>query len=248
MQVNIRKGVALGLFGVFEADVVKIDRAVLHFGHGVLGALQRALFAEDFDNTLGRFLRHRDHRKDHREHHQAHEDLEAVGQHRGHLADVEVQPAGGDDGVGAVRHDKDHAGVDAELHHRAVEGHDALGSGEVLLDVFGRGAELFLLIFLPHIAFDNPHGLHVFLHGIVEGVILAEDAAEQRGGGPDDQKQPDEQKRDGEQEDHGQPAAHDKAHDEGENQHQRAADGHPDDHHVGHLDVGDVGGQAGDKA
>ena len=40
--------------------------------------------------------------------------------------------------------------------------------------------------------------------------------------------------------------AHDKGHNKGENQHQRAADGDADNHHIGHLHIGNVGGQPGD--
>ena len=214
VQVHICQCHALGALGIFEADIIKVNGAVLHFGDGVFGAGQAAFLRQNLHDTLGRFHRHGDHHKDHREHHQTHEDLEAVGEDGGHLADGDFGAAAGDDGVGTEGEHKNHTRVDAELHHGAVQGHDALGFGEVLADVFRSGGKLLLLIVLPHVALDHAHGLHVFLDRVVQGIVLAEHAAENRHCGADHQHQADAQQGDGHQEDHGQTAAHNKAHDE----------------------------------
>ena len=103
-------------------------------------------------------------------------------------------------------------------------------------------------VLLPDVAFHHPHGLDVLLDRVVEGVVLAEHPAENGGGLADYQSQTDAQQGNRHQEDHGQAAAHGKAHDEGEDQHQWAADGHADDHHKGHLHVDDIGGHSGHQA
>ena len=61
----------------------------------------------------------------------------------------------------------------------------------------------------------------------------------------DDREQAEAQDRRHDQENERHLPAHDERHDECEHQHQRAADRGADDHHVGHLHVGHVGGQAG---
>ena len=248
MQVDIGQRHAVGLFGILKADVIEIDGPVLDLGQSVFRASQRAFFAEHLDDTFGGFNRHGNHHEYHGQHHQAHQNLEAVRQHGGHLANIEGQAAAADNGVRTVGQHKDHAGIDAELHHGVVDGHNPLGAGEILPDVFGRNTELFLLIVLAHIGLHDAHGLYILLNRIVQRVVLAEDAAEQRRHSADDQHQADGQQRDGDQEDHGQAPAHDKAHGEREDQHQRAADGDADNHHIGHLHVGDVGRQTGNQA
>ena len=245
VEIHMLQGVALGGPGVLVADAVKIDGAVLHFLDRILGAGQAALFLQHLDDTLGGLHGHGDDHEHHGEHHQAHEDLEAVCNDGRHLADVDLQALAGYDGVGAEAQDEDHAGVHAELHHGVVDGHDALGTGEVPANVLGGDAELLFLIVFADVALDHTHGLYVLLHRVVEGVVLAEHPAENGGGLADHQSQADAQQRDRHQEDHGQAAAHGKAHDEGEDQHQRPADGHADDHHEGHLHVHDIGGHPG---
>src|SRR5699024_3874550 len=214
----------------------------------LLGAGQGALLLQYLDDTLGGLHGHGDHHEHHGEHHQAHEDLEAVCNDGRHLADVDLQTLAGNNGVRADAQDEDHAGVHAQLHHGVVDGHDALGTGEVLADVLGGGAELLLLIVLADVALDHAHSLDVLLHRVVEGIVLAEHPAENGGSLADHKNQGNAQQGDCHQEDHGQAAAHGKAHDEGENQHQRPADGHANDHHKGHLHVDDIGGHPGHQA
>ena len=109
------------------------------------------------------------------------------------MADIwptaDLSALAGDDSIGAEGQHERHARVHAELHHGAVEGHNPLGPGKVLADVLSGGGELLFLIVFPHIALDHAHGLDVFLHGVVQRVVLAEHPAEDRRGRPDDQHQ-----------------------------------------------------------
>ena len=120
-----------------------------------------------------------------------------------------------------------------------------------LADILGGNAEFLLLIILADIALDHAHGLDISLYRVIESIVLAEHPAENGGGLADHQSKANTQQGNGHQEDHGQAAAHGKAHSKGEDQHQRAADRHADDHHKGHLYVDYIGGhschQAGDR-
>ena len=219
VQVNVREGVAAGLFGVLKVHMVKVDGAVLDLHDGVFRVLQGALFRKDLHNTLGGLQGHGDHHEDHGDHHQAHQNLEGVGEQRGHLPHVQVQALAGDDGVRAKGHDENHHHIDAELHQGVVDGQNALGLGKVLLHVLGGAVKLFLLVVFPHIGLDHPHAPDVFLHRGVQGVVLAEHPAEQGHGLFGDEKQPNAQHGDGEQKDEGHFPAHDKTHNKGEDEH-----------------------------
>ena len=188
-----------------------------------------------------------DHHEHHGQHHQAHQNLKAVHKQGGQLAHGEGHALGADDEVGTQPQDEAGGGVEAELHQGGVKGHDALGPGEVPAHIFGGGGELLLLKVLPDVALHHPHGLHVLLDGVVQGVVLAEHLDKQGMYLADDNRQTDGQYRDGEQEDEGHGAAHDVGHDKGKDQHQGKANGAPDDHHKGHLHVGHVGGHTGDQ-
>ena len=164
VQVDVGKGVAGGLFGVFKADLVKINGAVLYLHHRVLGVLQGALFRKHLYNTLGGLQRHGHHNKYHGDHHQAHQNLEGVGEQGGHLAHVQVQALAGDNRVRAKGHDENHHHVNAELHQRVVDGQNALGLGKVLLHILGGAVKLLLFVVLPHIGLYHPHAPDVLLH------------------------------------------------------------------------------------
>ena len=248
MQVHIRQCHARCLFRIFEADIVKINRAVFHLFHGIFGAGKVAFFAQHLYNALGRFHGHGDHDKHHGKRHQAHQNLEAVGEDGRHLAHGHLGAPAGDDNIRAEREHKGHACIDAELHQGVVEGHDALGAGEIPADVFRRGGKLLFLILFPHIAFYHAHSLHIFLHRIVQRIVFAEHPAENGRGRADNQHQANTQQRNGDQENHGQAPAHGKAHNKGKNEHQRPADCHTDDHHERHLHVHHVRGHAGNQA
>ena len=237
MKVHPGQRHSLGLLGIFEADVFKIDRAVLYFGHCMLRAGKAAFFCQYLYDSLSRFHGHGNHYKHHGKRHQAHQYLEAVSEDGGHLAHSNFCAPAAYHHIRAERKHKRHARINTELHHGVIEGHNALGAGEIPADILGCRRELLLFIVLAHIAFYHTHGLHVLLHGIVQRIVFAEHAAENRHRGADDQCQADAQQRNGDKEDHGQAPAHGKAHDKRENKHQRPADGDADDHHERHLHI-----------
>ena len=214
MQVYLGQRHALRLLGILETDVVEIDRAVLYLGESILRAGQIAFFLQNLHDTLSRFHRHGDHHEHHRQHHQAHKNLKAVCKDGGHLPHGNFSAPAGDYGIRTERQHKHHARIHTKLHHGVVKRHDPLGTGKVFANILGRGGEFLFLVVLTHIAFYHAHGLHVFLHRVVERVIFAEYPPENRRGRTDDQDQSDAQQRNGNQENHGQAPAHGKSHNE----------------------------------
>ena len=244
MQVDVVECLALGVLGVLEAHMVEVDRAVRDLVCGLGGVRDGGLGVQHLDDTVRALLGHGDHHEDHGELHEAHEDLESVGEGGGELAHVEQSALAGDDELGTQVDDDDEGTVDAQVHHRVVEGEQLLGAGEVGADVFGGAGELLLLIVLTHVALDHAHAGHVLLDRLVERVVLAEHAGEDRPDPVDDESQTAAEQRDHGQVDKGDVAAHGVGHGKGEYQDERRADGDADDEHERLLHVGDVGGEA----
>ena len=247
VQVDVRQGVLLGVGGVLEGHVLKIDAAVLHGFDGVGGADKGRLLGQHLADALGRLGGDGDHDIDEGEHHQAHEHLYAVGHHGGDLAHVDDGAAARDHKARAHGEDEDHVEVHAKLHDGGVHGDDALGLGKVFAYAVGRRAELLLFVVLTCKALDHAHGAHVFLDGFVELVVLTEDRAEGRHGVFGNHQQAPHHHRHHYHKGEGQLAAHDEGHDDGKQEHQRRAHGGADDHHEGHLHVCHVGGHARDQ-
>src|SRR5699024_8602847 len=185
----------------WSSDVCSSDLSGKSCHDRIFRILQGAFLGQNFDDTLCRFASHGDHNENHRQHHQAAEDLEAVGQHRGHLTDVDIHTAGGDDGVGTKSHNKDHDRIHTELHQRVVESQNTFSAGKIGADIFSSNAEFLLFLVLTDKGFDNAHTFDVFLNRAVEGIVLFEYAAEQRDGFTDDQCQTDSQNWNYQQED-----------------------------------------------
>ena len=247
VKIDVREDVILSIGLILEAHVVEIDRAILHLGHRGSRICEGARLVQDLGDTLGRLGRHGHHDENHAEHHEGHEDLEAVGQERGELSDIEVDAAARDDRVGAEAHDENHDGVEAELHQRVVEREDALGLREVALDVGRRAVELLHLVVLTHEGLHDAHAVDVLLDGVVQAVVLLEDATEDRHDRTDDDGETDAEDRDDRDEDPGHASAHDEGGGEGENQHRRRTEAESNQHHVGLLQVLDVRGHTGDE-
>ena len=72
VQVDVLQREFLRLCGVLEADVFKVDGAVLHVHRGRCGIGERGLFLEYLADTDEGLIRHRHHHVDHRDHHQRH--------------------------------------------------------------------------------------------------------------------------------------------------------------------------------
>lgn len=140
--------------------------------------MEVAFLVEHLADTLCRSRRHGNHDEDHREHHQPHQNLHGVGDHAGQRADVQVCAAGLDNELCREVADQDAADRDAELHERIVEREDFLCAQEITAHIVRLGSELFGLIVFAHEALDHAHCLHVFLHGVVEPVVLLEDCLE----------------------------------------------------------------------
>ena len=68
--------------------------------------------------------------------------------------------------MGADPGDRQHAGVDADLHHGAVQGQDLLGLAEVVGDGGGDVGEFLDLLLLPDEALDHPDAMDVLLNGV----------------------------------------------------------------------------------
>ena len=245
VQVDVLQDHPPGRGRILEADSVKIHRPVGPRFHRVGRVGEGAALREDLGDAVAGLPGHGDHHKDHGHHHQAVEHHKAVGEQGRHLPHVQGQPPGGDDGIGAEGEHKHHDRIHTELHHGAVQCQDPLGPGEVGTDIPRCLRKLFFLVGFPHKGFDHPHGLDIFLHGAVQPVVFAEHLFEQGHSPGGDQGQPRAEKRHHEQKNPGHSPAHAEGHGKGKHQHQRRPDGRADDHHVGVLHVGHIGGHAG---
>ncbi len=241
MEVDVLERGALCLLGVLEAHVVEIDGAVWHLHDRVLGVGKRRLLLQDLADTPRGLFSHRDHDEDHGEHHEAYEEREAVGDERGELAHAHGLRLGRDDGHRAEVDDEGVDDIDCQRHERRVPGKDALHVHEVMIEGAGSLIELLLLVILAHIGLDDADAGDVLLDGIVQAVVLAEDAAEDRHGCERDLEDGIAKEEGDDHVDDCHGAAGDKRHDDGEEGKHRAADGCADDHHVGLLDVRDIG-------
>ena len=236
---------AAGAVLILEGDVVELDAAVLDLLDGGLGGGQVGGFVQHLDDAVAGGHRHAEHDKDHREHHQAHEDVHDV-------AEQGVELAGGDDAVqdivGAEPGQGQVAAVDGQQHGGVVEAEAAFRLDELLVKVLAGLGVFFVLVLLADKALDHADGGDVLLHRGVEGVVVLKDAVKDLDGGEHDAAQHQEQKDHGHQEDQGQVGVDGDGHDQGEHQVDRGAHAHAGQHLEGVLDVGDVGGHAGDQA
>ena len=247
MEVDVLQRHAVGPCGVFEADIVKIHAAVRNVIDGVGRVMQVAFLVEHLADTFCRGGGHCDHDEDHREHHKTHQDLHGVSDHARERADIEIRAAGLDDELCRKVADENAADGDAELHEGAIEGEDFFGLQEVLAHVVRLRGKFLRLIVLTHEALDHAHGLHVFLHGVVEPVVFFEHGLEKRHRSLCHQIQAEAQHGDNAREDEGQLLADADGHDARENQHHRRAHRHTGQHHERLLDVCNVGGQTRDE-
>ena len=206
--------------------------------------MEVAFLVEHLADTLCRSRRHGNHDEDHREHHQPHQNLHGVGDHARQRADIQIRAAGLDNELCREVADQDAADRDAELHERIVEREDFLCAQEITAHIVRLGSELFGLIVFAHEALDHAHCLHVFLHGVVEPVVLLEDCLEKRHCRLCHQIQTEAEDRNDAGEDEGKLLANLNGHHRRKNQHHRRADRHTDHHHERLLPVRHVGRQA----
>ena len=182
VQVHFLQRPVLGLLGVAEGDIFKVDGAVGHLGDGVFcRGGEGGFLAEQLTAPLHGGAAHGEHHKHHGQHHQAGENLGGVGEHGAELTGGEPHGqvvSGGHHQMGADPGDGDPTAVDAQLHNGGAEGHNSLGLAEVCVDAAGDGGELLNLLILPDEALYNPDAVDIFLHHIVELVVGAEHPVE----------------------------------------------------------------------
>ena len=250
VEIHMLQGVQLGLLGVAEGHILKIDGAVLHvlhrlFGGGEVGRLRQNLRAPAHGGPG-----HNHHHEHHGEHHQAGENLGGVGEHGAELAGGHPRPgqiAGGDDHFRAEPGDEQNAGVDAQLHNGVAQRQDVLRLGEQPVDLPGGAGEFLHLLFLPDEALHHPDPVDILLHHIVQRVVGLEHLVENLEHQGHQPKEHQHQQRQGDAVHQAQLHADAHGGDQGQRQHHRAADGHADHHLEGVLDVGHIGGQPGDN-
>ena len=247
VQIDIGKHLFAVLF-IGKAHMVEFDGTVLHLGDGVLAVGEAALLAQHLGHAAGAGGGHGHHDEHHRQHHQAHEDVHAVGQHAHQFAGGEGGVARADDHLRAQPGNEQDAGINGALHEGVVEGENFFRPQQKVLHVEGGLAELLALEILPHIGLDHPDGGDVLLHGFVQVIVLFEGRREIPAGLGHDEDEAAGQNHHRHQIDGGQTGVDEEGHRHGDDHAGRGAHEHPQNHLVGVLQVGDVGGHAGDKA
>ncbi len=225
--------------------MVEVDAAVPDLGLGLDGVGHVGGLLQHFGDPAVAGRAHGDHDKDHAQHHQAHQDAHDIAEQAGQVAGGQLPCH---DEMGAEPGQVQDAAVDHQHHDGVVEGQPALGFDKKPVELFGRLLELFVLIVLPDEGFDHPDGRDVLLHRGVQVLVPAEHFVEDPDRLAHDQDKGRCQDGDGHQEDAAQPYTDEKTHKHAADQHQGRADRYPQDHLVGVLDVGDVGGHTGDQA
>ena len=227
--------------------MVELDRTVLDVHDGVFAVGQVRLLIQDLGYTFGGSGGHGDHDKHHREHHQAHQDVHAVAQHAHQVTGGEGGGAGADDEPCAHPADEQDAAVDGQLHEGGVPGDDKFSAHQQVAHVLAGLAELLALELFPHVGFDHADCRNILLHALVQVIVLAESLGEIAGGVRHDIHQHAAQQDDRDQVNVSQLAVDGVGHDQRHDHAGRRTDGHAQQHLIGVLDVGNVGGHTGDQ-
>ena len=246
VQIDIAKHRLAAALLIGERHMVKVDGTILHGLDRVFRAGDIRLLLQHFLNALRRRGGLRHHDEDHGEHHQAHQDVHDIGKQAGQLARGQAGLA--DDHLRAEPADDQNAGVHGQLHDRHGEGDDALGGDGVFEQIVRRAGELFILIFFADKRLDHADRADVFLDHTVDRVVFAEHLTEIPHRLRDEDDDHHAQKRDRTQKHGGKLRADGKRHEQRDNQRHRRAGADLQNHLKRILDVGDVGGQARDKA
>ena len=174
MQVDIVQCIPLGLGGVAEADILEINGAVLHLGHGILRGDQVGLLVQQLSAAAHGGPGHNQHHEHHGQHHQAGKNLGGVGKHGAELAGGQTGPgdiAGGNDQFGTEPGNGQHTAVDTQLHHRVVQRQNVLCLAEQAVDFPGNAGEFLNFPVLPDEALHHPDAVDILLHHVVQAVI-----------------------------------------------------------------------------
>ena len=138
------------------------------------------------------------------------------------------------------------AAVDGQQHGGVVEAEAAFRLDELLVKVLAGLGVFFVLVLLADKALDHPDAAKILLHHLVQAVVGLEDPAEDGVHRLHDGKNADAQDGQGDEKHHRERAVDLEGHNHGQDQHARRPHRHANGHHKGILNVGDVGGQAGD--
>ena len=230
---------------ILKGNMLKLNGAVGHLLHGVLGRGQVSLLVQHFHDTLGGRGGHGDHDERHAQHHQSHENVHDV-------AEQGVELAGGDGAVqdilGAEPAQGDVAAVNGGEHGGVIEAQAALRVDELVVQALAGLGVLLVFKALADKALDHADGRNVLLHGGVQVIVVFEHAVKNFERGHHDGSQHHQKEYHGHHKDQGQRAADHAGHEQGEHQMHRGAHAHPLDHLERVLHVGHVGGHTGDKA
>ena len=245
VQVDVGEDGLAAAVLIGEADVVEVYAAVGDLGNGLGGVAQVGLLIEHLADTADAGHGHAYHDYDHGEHHEAHEQAHDIAEKTGEVAGGHVA---GHYVVGAEPGDHDDAEVDGDHHRGVVEGEQALGLDEHLVERLGGLGELAALVVLTHEGLDHADGGDVLLHAGVQVVVLAEDLIEYLHRHDHYDAEYDGEEHHGYEEGEAQAGADDEAHGIAEYEHERGADGYADEHHERVLYIRDICGHPGDEA
>ena len=248
LEIDLFERAAVRLLGILEVDSVKLDVAVRDLVDGVFGIGQSALFVEHLDDAVGGRLRDRDHDHDHRKHRQRRQRLRRIDDQDHEVAAVERFFCGLHDDHRTDKADHRDRRPHAELHQWVVERNDLFAAREVGAHVLRRLVELVDLVVLAHIRLDDADALDVLLHRLVERVVLFEHLVEYRIDFFEDDEQSRSEYGYEYRKDHAHLPVDRIGHSQRDDHHHRAAERDADDHHIRHLDVGDVRRHTGDEA
>ena len=249
VKVDVVKHRLLRVARVAEGHVVEFDGAVRHMLDRVVGVGDGAALLQHLADTLGGRLRDDEHDEHHRDHHERHEDLQRVGHQCGQVAGgqaVRRIVPGGHDLLRTHPGHREQGDVDARVHKRGVEAQYAFRLDEITVDGAGDAAELLDLMVFAVVRLDHADALEVLIHVVVELVIGMEDALENRVHQKDDREQRDAENRDDRKIYQRNRLADAERADPCGDHHDRGAHADADDHLVGVLQVGHIGGAAGD--
>ncbi len=240
VQMNVLQHRPFRVLLIPEGHMVKYNASILHFSHRLRRIRQIRLLLQHLADSFGASGGHRNHDENHGEHHQAHENVHAVGEHVHKLPGLQGVLY---NQVGPHPADQKDTGVNGEIHHRPVPGHNPFRLAEYLVDIVAGSFKFPNLVLLPHIGLHHPDGGHVFLDALVEGVILGKCLGKMFHGPAYNQPQDTSQENHRHQVHAGQAGADHKGHEHGADQGGRSPHAHAQNHLVGILHICHIRGE-----
>ena len=244
MKIYVLQGGFEAFAAVAEVYILEIDVAVGNLFDSRFSVGQIRLLFQHFHDTVRGSSGDHVHNEHEGYHHQGGKDLQRVNQHTGQFSRFHGSE---DDIFSAHKDDKDDHGIHDQHHDRTVKGHDLLRFGKQIKDNAGDPVEFFDLMIFPYISLDHSGSVDIFLHRIIQHIVLVKHLLKILVGAFGDKDQGKSQQRNGNQEDQSHLHVDGHGHDPGKNDHDGGPGQHTDGHHVSHLYVGDIRGQPGDQ-